>query len=166
MKPLHPVPLSILLAMAMHSSAALADRARGTIEPRAEGETSAIGFDSVATAREALSAEHGKTAHTDRDGWLQIEDRRENVLWSFVPEDHPAYPSVIRRTTDGRGRTLKIDMSAICEAEQPACEALMQRMVRINEIARRRLVDQLPRGAGARPDETPIGGLIGGGRGP
>jgi hypothetical protein len=156
----------VFLAATTFSADALAGRILGTIEPRAEGEAAVIGFDSVATAREVLMATHEKTAHTDRDGWLQIEDRRANALWSFVPEDHPAYPSVIRRTTDGRGRTLKIDMRAICEAEQGSCEALMQRMVRMNEIARRRLVDNLPRGAGARPDQTPIGGLLASGRGP
>lgn len=156
----------VLLVLAVHAPVGFSQMISGTIEHRAEGEKSAIGFDTVAAARETLSATYGDRLRTDSDGWLQIEDRQRNVLWSFVPEDHAAYPSVLRRGLAGKGRSLQIDMSALCEAEKDACEVLMRRMVRMNEIARRRLVDNLPRGAGARPDETPIGGLIGGGRGP
>jgi len=59
-------------------------------------------------------------------GWLVGEKRIEggSELWSFVPEDHEAYPSAIQRLiTDGEDG-LQIDMSIQCDASEKACDDL------------------------------------------
>lgn len=139
---------------------AAADSMRATIQERVEGEVSDIGYATVAEASESLSGQDGITGRTSRNGWLEYEDKSRNVLWSFVSPEHPAYPSVIRRTTSGNGDALQIDMSAICEAEKTACEKLVREMLKMNAIARNRFVRNPLRGGGAKPDVTPIGSVM------
>lgn len=119
-----------------------------------------IPFHSVADAWRRLSLRDGAQPRTTRDGWTEFEDERRNRLWSFVPEEHPAYPTVIMRTVRGRGMAMEIVMDGLCEAERSACEALMKELARKNEIARNRFVRTPPRGAAAKADVPPIAGLL------
>ncbi len=165
MTPIHASSsLMLLLVLAAMPMASRADFARATMQERAEGESSGFGYERVADALDALVAKEGVITTVNKQGWTEIEDKGQNVLWSFVPEDHPAYPSVVRRTTSGRGESVQIDMDAVCEAEKAACEKLMKEMVRMNEIARNRFIRNPPRGGGAKADVTPIGGLMASGR--
>lgn len=150
----------LLFALAAFAPMAAADYKKSSIDERQEGDTSAVGYGSVAEALTALSEKPGTSRRVSREGWVEIEDIEKNVLWSFVPEEHPAYPAVIRRTTSGRGMTVQIDMSGVCEAERAACEQLMKELAKKNEVARTNFIRKPPRGAGAKADVTPIASLL------
>lgn len=150
----------LLLAMAALAPQAAADYKQSSIGERQEGDTSAVGYETVAEALAALSEKPGASRRVTREGWIEIEDVEKNVLWSFVPENHPAYPAVARRTTSGRGLAVQIDMSGVCEAEKSACEKLMKELAKKNEVARTNFIRKPPRGAGAKADVTPIASLL------
>jgi hypothetical protein len=134
--------------------------AQTSINARGDGEDSAIGFNTVAEALAGLSAREGVSIRKNKDGWTEIEDGQKNVLWSFVPEGHPAYPAAVRRTVSGRGLAVAIGMDGLCEAERSACEALMKDLQKRNEVARTNFIRKPPRGAAAKADVTPIGSLL------
>lgn len=150
----------LFLALAVLPLAAQADYEQSSINERAEGDDSAIGYNTVADALAGLSAKTSASKRTTKDGWIEIEDKDQNALWSFVPADHPAYPAAVKRTTSGRGMAVQIDMSGLCEAEKGACETLMKELAKKNEVARNNFIRKPPRGAAAKADVTPIGSLM------
>jgi hypothetical protein len=134
--------------------------AQGTMLAIGDGVGSPIGFSTVADARATLAAEPGVILRTNKDGWDEIEDRHHQVLWSFVPTSHPAYPAAVKRVVVGHGMAVSIGMDALCEAEREPCEALMKDLQRRNEIARNRFVRSPPRGHGARADVSAYESLL------
>src|SRR6188508_1435565 len=60
-------------------------------------EPTSIGYATVKDALAALKAKSGVTFR-NQDGWTVAEDKEKIVTWMFVPPDHPAYPSVIKRS--------------------------------------------------------------------
>lgn len=152
------------LAFAMATMASRADSVSATMHERAEGDASGFGYESVEDAFAALSAKEGAIRREGPTGWTEIEDGIENTLWSFAPEEHPAYPSVVRRTIAGVGQSIRIDMDAICESNQAACEALMQNMLKMNEKARSRYLRALPKANARSARQLPIWSLMSGGR--
>ena len=86
-----------------------------------------IGYASVAAAREALRADRTTTTR-DQQGWTVVASRENGaaVEWFFTPETHAVYPAVIKRTVveeDGLGM---IDIAALCETPQQACDQLIE----------------------------------------
>lgn len=120
-----------------------------------------VGFYTVKEAREKLFNRERLQRDTDDDGWVQLHDRVQNVLWSFVPEDHYAYPSVIKRSVAAGSAGRRINMDALCEAPREACLELMEYLRRENAIANNHL-DRMPhRGMGVNSDiGTPLASLI------
>lgn len=150
----------LFLALAVVPWQAQAGYTQSSIEARQEGDASPVGYGSVAEAREALAAKPGTFLRVNGQGWTEIEEKKENVLWSFVPEDHPAYPAVVRRTTSGRGVAIQVDMSALCEAGQAECEQLTKELAKMNQIARNIFIRMPARGMGAKADMSPIASLM------
>jgi hypothetical protein len=93
---------------------------------------STIGYDSVAEARKAVTAAPG-TASRQQDGWLIVEDRAHKSFWSFVPDDHEAYPAAVKRTVVERDGGSFIDMKILCEASKAACDRLVESFKALNE---------------------------------
>ncbi len=149
-----------VLAFAVAGVAAAQSGAQTSIHERGTDDVSPIGYSTVAEAREGLSSQEGVSLRTNKEGWIEIEETQKNVLWSFVPEGHPAYPAAVRRMISGRGMAVAVDMDGLCEAELKACEALMKDLQRRNEIARTNFIRKPPRGAAAKADVTPIASLL------
>ncbi len=154
----------LICSLAVVSLPARADSVSATMHERAEGATSDLGYASVAEAFEALTGKEGARQHQGAAGWIEIEDGSANILWSFAPEEHPAYPTVVRRTIVGAGQSIRIDMDAICEADKAACQALMGNMLRMNEQARGRYLRELPKTGSRSARQLPIWSLMSGGR--
>lgn len=95
-----------------------------------------IGFDTVAEARAALAKREGASATTDEFGWTVVSEDRTQTLWSFVPAKHPAFPAVVRRQLVERDGTIFIEMETLCEAKQPACDALEKEFDALNARAK------------------------------
>ncbi|MGJ4946017.1 hypothetical protein ACQR1W_36020 [Bradyrhizobium sp. HKCCYLS1011] len=96
-----------------------------------EGGQVDLGYPSVAAALEGLRTKPG-TRSSMQSGWTVIEDSAALTVWSFVPSDHPAYPTAIRRRVMQEGDNLSIQMDVRCEAEKAACDAVVAEFERLN----------------------------------
>ena len=104
--------------------------------PLPEAANSEIGYSTIKEAVASLSTNPG-AAVREEQGWTIIDESTgENtiVLWSFTPENHPAYPSMIRRTLyqQGNGPWL-LRMNIKCGAAKVPCDALVRDFQRLNE---------------------------------
>jgi hypothetical protein len=100
-----------------------------------ESQQSTIGYPSVVAALKDLQSKPGVTFNT-QNGWLIAEDTANLTIWSFAPKEHPAYPSVVKRsfvTTDG---VTAMDMKVRCEAAKLSCDKLVIEFQHLNERTR------------------------------
>jgi hypothetical protein len=88
---------------------------------------SPIGFSTVAGALKALTTD-ARTTSRDRDGWTVVASRegRTAVEWFFTPQTHPVYPAVIKRTVVEQDGVGLIEIAALCETTQEACDGLTE----------------------------------------
>ena len=104
-----------------------------------------------ASVNEALASlrENPSAKFESEDGWTVVASREHGraVLWFFTPEWHPAHPSVVKRSVVDRNGIDFIDVAAMCQAPQEACDALLaefrqaQVPVAKNAVAREMTLD-------------------------
>ena len=87
---------------------------------------------SVAETRLELIATPGTVTKQQQDGWFVVEDRANRAVWSFVPNNHDAYPAVVKRSVVTRADGNYIDMDVICEAPKAACDRLVEDFKALN----------------------------------
>jgi hypothetical protein len=97
---------------------ALAQSAQSMPKPT----TQTIQYPSVAAALAALHAKSGVKFSNNED-WVIAKDT-DGSVWSFAPADHPAYPSVGRRTVVEQDGSFVVDTAILCQASQAACDKL------------------------------------------
>lgn len=90
-----------------------------------------IGFATVKEALETLKTRNSVGA-SPQGGWTIFNDRAENTIWSFTPSNHPAHPSVVKRTVVTKNNEVGVEMSALCEAQKAACDSLMAEFTQLN----------------------------------
>jgi hypothetical protein len=124
-----------------------------------ETEVSGIDYPSVAAARQALEARDDAKV-SEEDGWTLIEEPDTGTVWNFTPPDHPAHPTVVKRSIIKRPGKDDIDMQGRCEGPRSACERLIRQFEYQNAqlIQSSLRLHQQPTGAAA--DLPPIGGLM------
>jgi hypothetical protein len=93
--------------------------------PEAEGST--IGYPTVQAALEALRAKPGVKFRTE-NGWLIAQDDEALAVYMFIPMDHPAYPTVIKRSVFNRDGKGYIGTDVRCEASKSICDDLMRQL--------------------------------------
>ena len=93
-----------------------------------------IPYDSVEAALAALES-NSEAVLTEYEGWKVFNVKENGVynLWSFTSAEHPAHPSVVKRSILKKSDKLFIDMEALCESTNIFCEALMEDFKAINE---------------------------------
>lgn len=101
-----------------------------------ERTSSVIGYSSVAEARHAVLTMPGATSREEH-GWLIVVDPTNYTLWTFTPPDHEAYPAVVKRVITQEGDNVYVQMTALCQAEKPACDRLFAHFKQMNDRARR-----------------------------
>jgi hypothetical protein len=99
------------------------------------GDADPIGYASVAAAREALHADRAATTR-DQQGWTVVASREHGaaVEWFFTPQTHAVYPAVIKRTVVEQDGVGMIDIAALCEAPQEACDQLIEDFRQTHEV--------------------------------
>ncbi len=105
-----------------------------TVAGEPSSDPKVVEYRSVSAALKALKAKPG--VHTSvQDGWTVIEDTSgaDKVTWNFTPDDHPAYPSVVKRTFVTRDGKPDIVMGIRCEAPKDSCDELKQSFQLMNE---------------------------------
>lgn len=86
---------------------------------------SPIGYETVAQALESLKKKPD-TKFRQKQGWIIISEEGDNALWSFTPENHPAYPAVAKRTVVLDEDGISIVLDVLCEAEKTPCDQLVR----------------------------------------
>jgi hypothetical protein len=84
-------------------------------------QTISIEYASVAEALVDLKTQ-ADAAVVVREGWMMIIVGDGYTTWTFTPPDHPASPTVAKRTLYQDQDGWHIAMKVQCEAEQKACE--------------------------------------------
>ena len=64
------------------------------------------------------------------NGWLIASKDNGRLIFSFPPQDHPAYPSYIRRELIKRNKSLSVDLRAACGVDKFLCDQLLSEFVR------------------------------------
>lgn len=75
---------------------------------------------------------------TTPEGWQLVYQNTDGnmVVWSFVPQNDPAYPAVVRREVRVTRQQAGISMSGLCEArKEAACDALFDYFKAMNQNA-------------------------------
>ena len=113
----------------------------------ADDEPSPIGQTNVAAVLESLRSDPSAQFREQR-GWTVVASRDAGspVEWFFTPEGHPAHPAVVKRTAVERDGVGLIDLAALCQAEQAACDQLLDDFRQQHEAER----------AAARPERVTL----------
>ncbi len=96
---------------------------------------------SVAQIQSSITQDPSMTV-SRRRGWTMAKDSKGFVLWTFTPEQHPAYPSAIRREVVNRDGAARIEMSVFCESTRVACDALVEQSKDKNRRIKKQLQDR------------------------
>jgi len=102
-------------------------------QPLSESPHSTVGYDSVAETLRALRSRDGVVFRTE-NGWLIATDEEAYTVWSFAPEDYPAYPAVVERKVIPQGRVSAIQMNVHCEASKEAYDDLVREFAKITGL--------------------------------
>jgi hypothetical protein len=86
-----------------------------------------IGYSSPAAALSAVRSKPGVVI-TEKDGWIVLEDRSENALWTIAKPGNPAYPSAIKRYVANK----ELHMKVLCEASKQACDSMVMQFQDLN----------------------------------
>jgi hypothetical protein len=106
-----------------------------------------IGQPNVAAVLDALHADPSAQFREQR-GWTIVASRDGGapVEWFFTPEGHVAHPAVVKRTAIERDGVGMIDLAALCQAEQAACDRLLDDFRQQHELEQ----------AAARPERVTL----------
>jgi len=89
------------------------------------------------SVEEALTALKSNPAAdlTEYEGWkiYKLKQDGQYILWSFTPVEHPAHPTVVKRSIRKLDSQITIDMDALCESSELICESLVEEFKYINE---------------------------------
>ena len=103
--------------------------------PLPEAEQSTIEYKSVSEALAALRAKPG-TEVSKQGNWTIASEQNMNVIWSFAPEGHPAYPALVRRAIVSHDGGISVKMNVQCQASKSACDRLVREFIQMNEDMR------------------------------
>jgi len=112
-----------------------------------DDEPADIGYSNVAAVLAALRSDASAQFREQR-GWTVVASRERGtpVEWFFTPEGHAAHPAVVKRTAIEREGIGLIDLAALCETEQAACDRLLDDFRQQQELEQ----------AAARPERVTI----------
>lgn len=112
--------------IALLTTSVFVAQAQSPVE-RPEAGAPTIGYPTVQAALEALREKPGVQFRT-QDGWLIAEDDERIASYIFVPESHPAYPTVIKRSIVNRDGASYIETAVRCEASKAVCDNFMRQL--------------------------------------
>jgi hypothetical protein len=124
--------------LAVVSAAKCADQTNAGA-PLPEVADSGIGYHSPQEALDALKIKPGVTISLQQ-GWIVVQDPGAGdtfALWSFVPESHPAYPAVVKRSFEKIAGVFYVNMKVKCGGTKEACDSLVRDFQALNERMRK-----------------------------
>lgn len=100
-------------------------------EPLPEVERSKIEYKSPAEALAALRSKPGIEISV-QGGWTIAYEPASHVIWSFAPEKHASYPSVVKRAIVEKDGAVFVDMAVKCKASKDVCDDLVREFIQLN----------------------------------
>ncbi len=95
-----------------------------------------ITYKTVAQALAGLQALDGNgtiVTHSE-DDWVIVNEPLAKAQWSFTPQGHPAYPSVVRRIIQRGGAAgVSVQTDHLCEGSKDACTKMLAEFDTLNE---------------------------------
>ena len=64
--------------------------------------------------------------------WTIATSNVQKTIWSFPPQNHPAYPSYVIRKVIEKDGAVFMNTSVTCGAEKEKCDKLFQDFIQIN----------------------------------
>lgn len=94
-----------------------------------------ISYQSPRAAYLALSKDSSAKLKRNADGWeiVTVADGPNEGIWTFVPNSHPSFPSVVKRQIVERNGQLFVEMDVLCGGAKAACDEYVAEFVKINE---------------------------------
>jgi hypothetical protein len=117
------------------ASFAVSTYAVAQVAPLPEVEHSRIEYNSPAEALAALQSKPNVEISV-QGGWTIAYDAASHVIWSFAPQSHASYPSVVKRAVVERNGATFLDMDVKCQASKEACDELVREFIHLNEAMR------------------------------
>jgi len=101
----------------------------------AADEPAPIPYANVAAALDALRSDPN-AEFREQSGWTVVASREagQAVEWFFTPEGHEAHPAVVKRTALEQDGVGMIDLAALCQVEQDACDRLLDEFRQRQEL--------------------------------
>jgi hypothetical protein len=117
--------------------------AESVSEPRSE-----LSYKTVAEALDAVKSIPGASVTTTKpDSWIIVSEPGGMGIWSFAPATRYAYPAVVRRVLKVREKgDVFVEMTALCQATQEACDKLMKEFEEMNARMRQQVQNRLKNG--------------------
>lgn len=94
-----------------------------------------IEYNSPGEALSALRLKPGVEISV-QGGWTIAYDPALHVTWSFAPEKHASYPSVVKRAVVAKDGTVFVNMDVKCKASKDICDELVREFLQLNEQMR------------------------------
>lgn len=91
-----------------------------------------FGYNTVLGALEALKLDP-KAEFSESNGWIIVNDNSNKALWSFAPQNHPSYPSVVRRIVIEKDGQIGIATQVKCAASKTICDMLVKDFMELNQ---------------------------------
>ena len=94
-----------------------------------------IGYESPRAAYVALSKDPGARLQRNAEGWqiVHVADGPHEGIWTFAPQTHPSFPSVVKRQVIERDGHLFIGMDILCGGSKSTCDQYVAEFVKMNE---------------------------------
>ncbi len=119
-------------ALMRHESTMMLNNENSSM-PLPESKGSSIGYASVDAARKALTARSDVDIRTAEGGWTVIVVPKENTVWTFAPESHPAHPAAVKRAPFEKDGVIYLGTNVLCQAKKAVCDALVRDFIALNE---------------------------------
>ena len=97
-----------------------------------EAEGQVFGYNTVLEALEALKKDPNSKVNYSQ-GWIIVTDNTNKVLWSFVTQEHPSYPSVVRRAVVEEDNQIRIITEIRCSSTRAICDSLVNDFIILNQ---------------------------------
>lgn len=111
-----------------------------TVNAQAQTQTK-IPYESPRSAYIALSKDPFAKLKRNAEGWevVHVPEGINEGVWTFAPQSHPSFPSVVKRQVIEEKGNLFIGMDVLCGGAKEACDQYVGEFIKMNEQMRKEL---------------------------
>lgn len=91
-----------------------------------------FGYNTVEEAKQSLIKKVNVDVRVE-SGWTIAQDKNDNSIWSFAPDTHPSYPSVVKRVIEKKNGGIYVRTKVGCGASKAACDKLVKDFIQLNQ---------------------------------